>query len=89
MLVGLTTTFIVNTHERKLDSKLAIDLKKLTINVLKCKEEGVGMYQIREEVFPKPPPSRHVYVRKAYTDRFYFLPQLLLISQYDWQICHC
>ena len=42
------------------------------IRVLKCKEEGVGMDQIREEVFPKPPPIRHISVPKVYTDRFYF-----------------
>ena len=64
--------YIMNTHERTLDSKLAIDLKKLMISVLKCKEEGIGMDQIRDEVFPKPPPSRHIYVPKVYTDRFYF-----------------
>ena len=64
--------YIINTHERTLDSKLAIDLKKLMLHVLKCKEEGVEMNQIREEVFPKPPPNRHIYVPKVYMDRFYF-----------------
>lgn len=64
--------YIINTHERTLDSKLAIDLKTLMTSVLKCKEEGIGMDQIREEVFPKPPLSRHIYVPKIYTDRFYF-----------------
>ena len=49
--------YIINTHERTLDSKLAIDLKKLMTSVLKCKEEGIGMDQIREEVFPKPPKN--------------------------------
>ena len=62
--------YIINTHERTLDSKLAINLKKLMISVLKCKEEGES--DQREEVFPKPPPSRHIYVPKVYTDIFYF-----------------
>ena len=63
--------YIINTHDRTLHSKLALDLKKLMLSVNKCKEEGAEMDQIREEVFPKPPPSRHVFIPKVFTDRFY------------------
>ena len=47
--------YIINTHERTLDSKLAINLKKLMISVLKCKEEGAAMDLIRERRFFQSP----------------------------------
>ena len=69
---GGLDNYIINTPEITLHSKLAIDLKKLMVWVVKCKEEGVEMEQIRSEVFPKPRISRHVHIPKEYNNRFYF-----------------
>ena len=62
---GGLDNYIIDTPERTLHSKLAIDLKKLMVWVVKCKE-GLEMEQIRSEVFPKPRISRHVHIPRVY-----------------------
>ena len=64
--------YIINTKEKWLHSRTAIELKRLMFEVLKCKEQGMPMSQIKKEVFPKPKVSRHVYIPRTYDTRFYF-----------------
>lgn len=64
--------YIINTKEKWLHSRTAIELKRLMFEVLKCKEQGMLMSQIKKEVFPKPKVSRHVYIPRTYDTRFYF-----------------
>lgn len=64
--------YIINTKEKWLLSRSAIELKRLMFEVLKCKEQGMPMSQIKKEVFPKPKVSRHVYIPRTYDTRFYF-----------------
>ena len=64
--------YIINTKEKWLHSRTAIELKHLMFEVLKCKEQGMPMSQIKKEVFPKPKVSRHVYIPRTYDTRFYF-----------------
>ena len=64
--------YIINTKDKWLHSRTAIELKKLMLEVLKCKEQGMPMSQIRKEVFPQPEVSKHVHIPKTYTTRFYF-----------------
>ena len=64
--------YIINTKVKWLHSRTAIELKKLMLEVLKCKEQGMPMSQIRKEVFPQPKVSKHVHIPKTYTTRFYF-----------------
>ena len=64
--------YIINTKEKWLHSRTAIELKHLMFEVLKCKEQGMPMNQIKKEVFPKPKVSRHVYIPRTYDTRFYF-----------------
>ena len=61
--------YIINTKDKWLHSRAAIDLKKLMLEVLKCKEQGMPMSQIRKEVFPQPKVSKHVHIPKRYTTR--------------------
>ena len=64
--------YIINTKDKWLHSRAAIELKKLMLEVLKCKEQGMPMSQIRKEVFPQPKVSKHVHIPKTYITRFYF-----------------
>ena len=64
--------YIINTKDKWLHSRTAIELKKLMLEVLKCKEQGMLMSEIRKEVFPQPKVSKHVHIPKTYTTRFYF-----------------
>ena len=64
--------YIINTKEKWLHSRTAIEMKRLMFEVLKCKEQGMPMSQIKKEVFPKPKVSRHVYIPRTYDTRFYF-----------------
>ena len=64
--------YIINTKEKWLHSRTAIELKHLMFEVLKCKEQGMPMSQIKKEVFPKPQVSRHVFIPRTYDTRFYF-----------------
>ena len=52
--------YIINTKDKWLHSRTAIELKKLMLEVLKCKEQGMPMSQIRTKVFPQPKVSKHV-----------------------------
>ena len=52
--------YIMNTKDKWLHSRTAIELKKLMLEVLKCKEQGMPMSQIRKKVFPQPKVSKHV-----------------------------
>ena len=64
--------YIINTKEKWLHSRTAIELKHLMLEVVRCKEHGMAMSEIRKEVFPKPKVSRHVHIPKTFTTRFYF-----------------
>jgi len=64
--------YILNTKDSKLHSKAAIDLKKLMNQVIKNKEEGMSIEEIKEKVFPQPKVNCHTYIPRKYTDRFYF-----------------
>ncbi|XP_074639719.1 large ribosomal subunit protein bL28-like [Acropora palmata] len=64
--------YIINTKEKWLHSRTAIELKRLMFEVLRCKEQGMPMSQIKKEVFPRPKVSRHVYIPRTYDTRFYF-----------------
>ena len=61
--------YIINTKDKWLHSRTAIELKKLMLEVLKCKEQGMPMSQIRKEVLPQPKVSKHVHIPKRYTTR--------------------
>ncbi|XP_068762765.1 large ribosomal subunit protein bL28-like [Montipora capricornis] len=64
--------YIIDTKAKWLHSRTAIELKNLMLEVLKCKEQGMSMSEIRKEVFPKPKVSRHVHIPRTYDTRFYF-----------------
>ena len=76
---GGLDNYIIDTPERTLHSKLAIDLKILMVWVVKCKEEGSGVrFFLNQELvimftFQKSIPTDFTLIGKDLADRSCFV----------------
>ena len=60
------------SHDQKLKSRKAIELKNYLLNVKKGKDEGIPLEELKNLYGPKPPISKHVWIPRVYTNRFYY-----------------
>lgn len=64
--------YILKTHANAIQSRKGMEMRQYLRNVLKGLDEGRNLEELKQEFAPKEPGKRRIFIKKEYTNRFYF-----------------